>query len=405
MQAAAPGAATVPIWQEDAYAPRSALAGDLTCAVAVIGGGIGGLSAAWRLTELGIEPLVLEARSVASGASGRNGGFFMAGVAPRYDEACRLWGDEVAARRYRATLEAQEAMLGIAETVGARDQFRLTGVLRIAHDAAEAERVREHHAAFQRGGFPGELVPEGALPEALQRPGRIGLLTAHDGAVHPVRWLRLLARALDARGTRIYEGTSVVAPPIVDGDQVRIQTSGGTVRAGRVIVAADGALPALVPAATHVRARRLNMLATAPDQLGRLPCPVSIRDGYEYAQQLPDGRVTLGGFSDLDGEASYTDREELSAPVQERLTRYLVEDLGVTAPVTRRWVGIVGYADDPVPTCGPVPGTGGRVLAAGGYNGTGHVQGFLAGRIAAELAATGTSPQADLYAPVRITGG
>jgi gamma-glutamylputrescine oxidase len=177
------------------------------------------------------------------------------------------------------------------------------------------------------------------------------------------------------------------------------------VRAGRVIVAADGALPALVPAATHVRARRLNMLATAPDQLGRLPCPVSIRDGYEYAQQLPDGRVTLGGFSDLDGEASYTDREELSAPVQERLTRYLVEDLGVTAPVTRRWVGIVGYADDPVPTCGPVPGTGGRVLAAGGYNGTGHVQGFLAGRIAAELAATGTSPQADLYAPVRITGG
>jgi gamma-glutamylputrescine oxidase len=52
-----------------------------------------------------------------------------------------------------------------------------------------------------------------------------------------------------------------------------------------------------------------------------------------------------------------------------------------------------------------VPGTGGWVLAAGGYNGTGHVQGFLAGRIAAELAATGTSPQADLYAPVRITGG
>ena len=373
--------------------------------MAVIGGGIGGLSAAWRLAELGVEPVVLEARSVASGATGRNGGFFMAGVAPRYDEACRLWGDELAARRYRATLEAQQAMLAIAEQVGARDQFRITGVLRVAYDGSESERVREHHAAFRRDGFPGELVPEGALPEALQRRGRIGLLTPHDGAVQPARWLRRLAQALDARGARIFEGTTVLARPVPEGDGVSIQTTGGRVRAGHVIVAADGALPRLVPAATQVRARRLNMLATAPDQPGRLPCPVSIRDGYEYAQQLPDGRVTLGGFSDLDAEASYTEREELSIPVQERLTRYLIEDLGVAAPVTHRWVGIVSYAADPVPTCGPVPGTYGRVLAAGGYNGTGHVQGFLAGRIVAELAAGGGSPQADLYAAVGGSGG
>jgi glycine/D-amino acid oxidase-like deaminating enzyme len=291
-------------------------------------------------------------------------------------------------------------MLAIAEAVGARSEFRLTGVLRVAFDAAEAERVREHHAAFVRDGFAGELVPGGALPETLQRPGRIGLLTAHDGAVQPARWLRALARGLDGRGVRIHEGTRVAGPPTLEGHRLRVETDGGTIYAERVIVAADGALPALVPEAARLRSRRLNMLATAPDPEARLPCPVSIRDGYEYAQQLPDGRVTLGGFSDLDGDASYTDREELSVPVQERLTRYLVEDLGVTAPVTHRWVGIVSYAQDPVPTCGPVPGTEDRVLAAGGYNGTGHVQGFLAGRIAAELAVSGASPEADLYARV-----
>jgi gamma-glutamylputrescine oxidase len=394
-----PDTATVPLWLDEPYSPRAPLLTDTTCEVCVVGAGIGGLSAAWRLAGLGVRALVLEARTVAGGATGRNGGFFMAGVAPRYDEACRLWGPETAARRYRATLEAQTEMLAIAEAVGARQEFRLTGVLRVASDAAEAEHVREHHAAFVRDGFPGELVPAGALPEALQRPGRIGLLTPHDGAVQPARWLRALARGLDERGVRIHEGTRVAGPPILQGHGVRVGTSGGVVRAERVIIAADGALPALVPAAASVRARRLNMLATAPDA-ARLPCPVSIRDGYEYAQQLPDGRVTLGGFSDLDGDASYTDREDLSIPVQERLTRYLVEDLGVTAPVTHRWVGIVSYAQDPVPTCGPVPGTEERVLAAGGYNGTGHVQGFLAGRIAAELAVTGTSPQAGLYARV-----
>ena len=391
---------TSSIWLDEPYTARAPLEGDTTAEVCVIGAGIGGLSVAWRLAALGARPLVLEATTVAGGASGRNGGFFMAGVAPRYDEAVRLWGREVAARRYRATLEAQKEMLAVAEEVGARDQFRLTGVLRVAYDAAEAERVREHHEAFLRDGFEGELVPEGALPEALQRPGRIGLLTPHDGAVHPARWLRALARALDQRGVRIHEGTRVIQPPATDEHRVTVRTDHGTVRADRVIVAADGALPSLVPAATRARARRLNMLATAPDQPGRLPCPVSIRDGYEYAQQLTDGRIALGGFSDLDGEASYTDREELSIPVQERLTRYLGEDLGVEAPVTHRWVGIVSYAQDPVPTCGPVPGTDGRILAAGGYNGTGHVQGFLAGRIAAELALMGDSPQAGLYATV-----
>lgn len=397
--------ATPSIWLDEPYTPRPPLETDLTCEVCVIGAGIAGLSAAWRLCSLGVTPVVLEGLTVAGGATGRNGGFFMAGVAPRYDEACRLWGQETAARRYRATLDAQLDMLAIAEEVGARDQFRLTGVLRVAYDAHEAERVREHHAAFQRDGFAGELVPEAALPEVLQRPGRIGLLTPHDGAVHPARWLRALARALEARGVRIHERTRVLQPPSLNGYGVEVLTDHGSVQAQRVVIAADGALPSLVPAAAHARARRLNMLATAPEEQPRLPCPVSIRDGYEYAQQLPDGRVALGGFSDLDGLASYTDREELSAPVQERLTRYLREDLGVSAAVTHRWVGIVSYAQDPVPTCGPVPGTEDRVLAAGGYNGTGHVQGFLAGRIAAELAVTGASPQSDLYQQVQQLPG
>ena len=185
--------ATASIWLDEPYTPRPPLEGRLSSEICIVGAGIAGLSAAWRMLELGVRPVVLDALTVAGGATGRNGGFFMADVAPRYDEACRLWGPEVAARRYRATLDSQLDMLAIAGEVGARDQFRLTGVLRVAYDAAEAERVREHHAAFQRDGFAGELVPEGALPEVLQRPGRIGLLTPHDGAVHPARWLRALA--------------------------------------------------------------------------------------------------------------------------------------------------------------------------------------------------------------------
>jgi glycine/D-amino acid oxidase-like deaminating enzyme len=191
---------------------------------------------------------------------------------------------------------------------------------------------------------------------------------------------------------RIFESTSVLQPPTGRA----VHTRGGLVNAGAIVVAADAALGALIPAlATRVRSRRLHMLATepAPPALER---PVYVRDGHEYAQQLPDGRVTLGGFSDLDGAASWTDQQSSNSAVQSRLDSYLREDLLVRAPVTHRWVGLVGYAEDPLPTAGAV---GGGLYALGGYNGTGHVQAFVAAGIVADLIAGGTSADAWLYHP------
>ena len=388
--------ATVPYWLDEPYTPRPALERDVEVDVCVVGGGVGGLAATWRLLDDGRRPLVLEAREIAAAASGRNGGFFIAGAAPMYHHGRERWGRERAAAIQRATLEAQAEMLAVAEEVGALEHFRLDGMLRLAVDAEEAADVRAHHAALAEDGFAGELVPADELPAALRRPERVGLFSPGDGTVHPVRWLRALASAAEARGATIAEGTRVLGPPEPDGDGVLVRTERATVRAGRVVVAMDGGLAALVPAAAAVRPRRLNMLATAPEKERRLPCALYARYGHEYAQQRPDGCVTLGGFSDLDGAASWTDAEDVSQPVQERLDAYLRDELGVRAPVTHRWVGVVGYAEDPLPMCGPVPGTDDRVLAFGGYNGTGHVQAWVASR--AVVDALGGRPAHGLYA-------
>jgi glycine/D-amino acid oxidase-like deaminating enzyme len=352
----------------------------------VVGAGIGGLATAWHLLARGVrDVVVLDRGVVAGGASGRNGGFFIAGAAPMYDRARELFGRERARAIYAATLAAQRAILEIASEVGARDAFRLVGMLRVDDEPA----IRAHLAALLEDGFEGSFVSE--LPGALRGAG---LLTPNDGAVHPARWLRALARGVEERGVRIFEHTQVISPP----SGRAVQTSAGVVRADAVVVAADAALGALVPTlAARVRSRRLHMLATesAPPVLD---CPVYVRDGHEYAQQLPDGRVTLGGFSDLDGAASWTDTEASNPDVQARLDSYLRDDLLVQAPVTHRWVGLVGYADEPLPTAGAV---GEGLFALGGYNGTGHVQAFVAARIVAELIVDGASSDGWLYsAPV-----
>jgi glycine/D-amino acid oxidase-like deaminating enzyme len=387
---------SVPLWQDEPYAGRVALDGDRSCEVCVIGAGIGGIALARRLDAAGLDVLVLEAGVVGGGATGRNGGFFIAGAAPMYHRGVEEIGRDRARRVHAATLAAQDEMLRAADEVGARDHFRVTGLLRLGLDADEADDVRAHHAALQADGFPAQLASGADLPPALRRPGRLALLTPRDGSVHPVRWLRALAAGLP-----VVERTRVTAPPAIAGDTVTVATERGTVTAGRVVVAADAALPMLVPAASAVRPRRLQMLATAPAVPGLLPQPVYARYGHEYAQQLPDGRVTLGGFSDLDGDAGWTDALTVSEPVQARLERWLTEELGLDAPViTHRWSGVVGYAEPALPRVGPVAGSDERLWGMGGYNGTGHVQAWVAARIVAERILTGRSGDAELYEPL-----
>ena len=387
--------ATVPYWLDRPYEPRPPLEGDVRVDVCVVGAGMGGVAAAWHLTERGASVAVVEAGVVAGGASGRNGGFLIAGAAPMYHATRRLWGRERARRVHAATLAGQAQVLEMARACGAGDVFRRTGLLRLAVDGAEAADVLAHHAALVEDGFPAELVAEDDLPVAVCRPGRRALLTPHDGSVNPVALLRRVAAELERRGARIFEGTRVTGPPAGGA----VATDRGRIGADAVVVAADGHLAALVPAAAAVRCRRLNVCASAPGEPERLPLPVYVRYGHEYAQQRPDGAVVLGGFSDLDGGASWTSEPVVSEPVQRRLEAYLRDELSVGAPVTHRWVGLVGYAQDPLPRCGPVPGAAG-VYALGGYNGTGNVQAFVAARVVAELITRGESADGDLYAPV-----
>ena len=374
-------------WLDEPYEARAPLDGDADVDACVVGGGVAGLSCALRLARHGVDTLLLEAGTVAGGASGRNGGFLIAGTALFHNDARERLGAERARAVYARTLVAQDEVVELAGELGAADSVRRVGLLRLAVSEQEAEHVRSHAAALQADGFPGELVERDDLPPALRRSGLVGCVTEHDAALHPVRWYRALATAAESAGARIVEGTRAVAPVPAPAEGP-VVTERGRVGARHVIVAADGALPALVPDyADRVRARRLHMVAVEPlpPAIDRL---VYARWGHEYLQQLPDGRVLAGGFGDVDGERSYTDNEDGEPLVWERVHRYLREELGLDAEVTHRWAGIVGYTDDQLPYAGEVPGRPG-LYVAGGYSGHGNVPGYMCGRDIADAIAGG----------------
>ena len=373
----------LPYWLDEPYEPRPPLSGDVEVEACVIGAGVGGLSCARRLAAHGVETLVLERDTVAGGASGRNGGFLIAGLAPFHNDAIDLWGREYARSVYARTLELQEEMYALAQELDVGDAVRRVGSLRASASEDEAEHVRGHVKALEEDGFPAQLLERDELPPALRRSAFNACLTDHDGSLQPARWIRALAADAERAGVRIHEGTEVRAPV----EDTRVHSQAGTVRASNLIVASDGALPTLVPAYEgRVRARRLHMVATEPlperivDQL------VYARWGYEYFQQRPDGRILAGGFGDVDGPSSYTDRPEGDPRIWDRIERYLREDIGVDASITHRWTGTVGYSEERRPFVGPVPGRPG-LWVAGGYSGTGNVPGFLAGREVADMIA------------------
>ena len=381
-------AGTTPFWLDAQYESRPALDRDLEVEACVIGGGVGGLSCARRLAENGVETVLLEAGTVAGGASGRNGGFLITGVALFHNDARERLGAERASAMYAATLEAQREVIALAQELGAGDAVRQIGLIRLAVSEEEAEHVRDHAAALREDGFPGETIECADLPPALQRIGLVGCLTPHDCALHPARWYRLLAAAAERAGARIYEGTRVSGPVAAPGEGPVI-TSNGLVKAASVVVAADGALPVLVPEyAGRVRSRRLHMVATAPVPPA-IETMVYARWGFEYLQQRLDGRILVGGFSDVDADDSYTDSDAGSPLIWERVERYLREDLGVQPEITHRWAGVVGYSDDSLPYVGEVPGRDG-LYVSGGYSGVGNVPGFMCGRdIADAIAGSG----------------
>ncbi|MGE5733249.1 MAG: NAD(P)/FAD-dependent oxidoreductase, partial [Gemmatimonas sp.] len=275
----------VPVWAEETPRPLPSLRGSITADVCVVGLGGSGLTCARQLAAAGRDVVALDARGIAAGAAGRNGGFLLGGLAMFHHDAVRRLGRKTAAAIYEETLNEIDRMAG--ETPAA---IRRTGTLRIAASDEEHSDCREQLAAMHRDGLP---------VEPYDGPQGHGLLFPRDAAFDPVQRCRALAERCADAGVRIFEQSPVAA--ISAGC---VQTNGGEVRAPHVVVAVDGGLELLLPElAPRVRTARLQMLATGPAPDVHWPRPVYSRWGLDYWQQLPDGRVALGGCRDVGGDA------------------------------------------------------------------------------------------------------
>ncbi len=351
--------------------------------VAVVGGGITGCSCALALAEAGLRVRLYEAREIAGGASGRNGGFALRGAAAPYPVMVASLGRERAASLWAWT---ERALDDLAHVAG--DALRRGGSLRLAADEEELHELEEEYEALRADGFEAEWRRDLAGPLAGRYPAAI--FHPPDGVLQPARLVRRLAGTAVEAGVEICEHTRSHALEDTE--------------ASIVVVATDGYPSGLLGELEGlIVPTRGQVIATEPIPERWFEIPHYGRHGFDYWHQTPEGRIVAGGFRDVSLQDEFTADEVTTAAVQEALEAFVASLAGRPLRVDHRWAGIFGMVFDFLPVVGPVPGRDG-LWVAGGYSGHGNVLGFACGRLVARAILGDRDPLLDLFEPSRLLG-
>lgn len=365
--------------------------------VAVVGGGIVGLSVAHALRERGVARVaVLERGRCGEGSTSRATG----GIRVQF-------GAEV---NVRLTLRSLDAFRGWPARFGGDAGYRPVGYAYLAATPGHLALLRSGAALQRRLGARVELWDAGELPARLPGVALDGVAGAgfgpDDGMADPRAAAASLLAACRRRGVDVREGAPVTAIERTGGRVTGATTAAGPLAADVVVIAAGPwSAPVARLAGVEVpvtpRHRQAYRAAVPAGLASPSPQVIDMATGVYFAA---GERGLVFGGGDRDSPAGYDDRvrPEAAARVLELLARRLPAVRG--APVAEAWAGLREMSPDGLAILGPAPDVPGLFLATG-FSGHGFMHAPAAGEIAASLL-TGADPPFDVSAmsPARFAG-
>jgi gamma-glutamylputrescine oxidase len=387
----------------EASAPRtdrySALQTDIACDVCVVGAGLAGLSAAIDLADAGFTVAVLEARQVGWGASGRNGGQALVGLACDMRVIEDQLGREAARRVWDTTVEAVGLIHERCRRFGIDCEWQ-DGFLAAAVTPRRAEELAQWVEALARdyGYQRMQRIGRAELPQWIASPRyRAAAYDAGSGHLHPLKYTLGLARAAADLGVKIFEQTRALE--VRPGRLAEVRTPQAAVHCAHVLLAGNVYLGDLapklaariMPVGTFIAASRPLGAERAAQLLPRRAAVADTQWVLDYFRLSRDHRMLFGG------RVSYS--TILPRRLPEAMRRRMVGVFPQLAdvPVEFAWGGYVDITMNRAPDFGRVAD---NVYYLQGFSGHGLALSGLAGRVVAE-AIRGTAERLDLFAGIR----
>jgi glycine oxidase len=326
--------------------------------VAIVGGGVVGLSIAYELAKEGVLSVVFDRDAPGRAASWAGAGI----IAPAGERPPR---DPMGALRFHsATLFQEWSEVLLAET-GIDNGYRRSGGVDVAATDGEELALRAVAGRWREAGIACErLAPAefDRVEPCLARDLRVAYFLPDRAQVRNPRHLRALIEALEGRGVDVRAGEAVVGFEI-DGVRVRgVRTRDEIVPCERVVVSAgpwtEGLLAPLgLPIVTPPVRGQIVLLRSRKSPLRRI-----VEHGSRYLVPRDDGRILVGSTEENVGFDNHTTTSAVRDLLDEALR--LCPSLA-DAEVERAWAGLRPGSFDTRPYIGTAPGLEGLYVASG----------------------------------------
>ncbi|GCE18642.1 NAD(P)/FAD-dependent oxidoreductase [Dictyobacter kobayashii] len=376
---------TTSYWQNTI--PAVPLSTDLpsTIDVAVIGGGITGASICYWLAREGISTALLEKNALAYGATGRNGGFVIAGPSELYQNSIASLGHESAKMILDLTCKSQQLLKEVIKEENIQCDYQEPGSLRLAITEEQLKELSEEAHALTADGVEATIIDHHQTQSLIKTPISSQIIGAqfipNQGTVHSARLVQGLVTAACRHGAQAYQAE--VLKIEAANDVVTLHTSQGTLQAKKVFVATNAWVSQLLPQLKDIIIPiREQMLAYAPIEPIFTAGMAANLVGLEYWQQRPDGTIVLGGCGSVEGDARLRVWDmQTTEKVQDALQTVLPQLFPALThlQVTQRWAGLLDYTTDGTPIVDKLENMPGVYIVAG-FSGHGMPFGIRIGQ-------------------------
>ncbi|UVJ43922.1 FAD-binding oxidoreductase [Pseudomonas sp. LS1212] len=390
------------------YAANSALQpdypvlqGELNADVCVVGGGFSGLNTAIELAERGLSVVLLEARKIAWGASGRNGGQLIRGVGHGVEQFAPVIGQEGVRALKLMGLEAVEIVRQRIEQ-HAIDCDLTWGYCDLANKPADLQGFAEDAEELRSLGYRYEvrLVQPNDMHTVVGSDRYVGgLIDMGSGHLHPLNLALGEAALAQQMGVQLFEQSAVTR--IDYGPQVRVHTAQGSVRAKTLVLGCNAYLNGLnpelsgkvLPAGSYIIATEPLGQARAHQLLPQNMAVCDQRVALDYYRLSADRRLLFGGACHYSGR----DPQDIAAYMRPKMLKVFPQLADVR--IDYQWGGMIGIGANRLPQIGRLKDQP-NVYYAQAYSGHGVNATHLAGRLLAEAISGQHSSGFDLFASV-----